>query len=200
EEAGKQEKTEIVREHAEALASIHSITVDYGVGEFTDDGFQEYSDWKSFIQNRIESYELRASLEVEKKAVNWLRQNIDVIDREIEASVVHDDLHVWNTLKEENQSIGVLDAEQAFFGDKEYDLVKTMSRWTDDHDLSKEFLDAYQRHDRLEEGYEDRMKFYEVEIHLRGTINAREKVENGKDELKVFYENDKQALEKLLAE
>lgn len=196
EELSSEEQSSVVEEHAEALSKIHSVSVEYGIGEFGDDGFKEYESWESFIEERVKGYERRADSDLEREAAEWLKENIAVISREIQPSIVHDDFHIWNTLK--GETLGVIDTEQAFFGDKVYDIVKTMSRWTDSYRLSDKFLESYKKHGDLDEDFEERIKFYRIENALKGTISAREKIEDGRDDLEKFYESDRQSLEDLL--
>ncbi len=201
EKSSEERKLEIIRSHAEALIEIHGIEVlDIGedvdgFGRFTDEGFHSYSSWTEFMEERLSSYTERASGELEEHAINWLRENIRITETDIQPRIVHDDFHIWNTLT--GETIGVLDAEQAFIGDSVYDLVKTASRWTDNYGMTEELLETYLgKHDI--EDFEKRFRYYRVENYLRGTINAREKVENGQNELQKFYENDREKLVQLI--
>lgn len=202
EDSDREDRLQIIDEHAEALAQIHGIPVKEvqeevtGVGEFTENGFREYDNWKSYLQQRIDDYRQRSELEVEKEAVNWLENNIDRIEGLDEVSVVHDDFHIWNTLT--GDKIGILDAEQGFFGDKLYDIVKTTTRWTDHYNLTEEFIEKYEEHGELPDDYEERIDFYKVESELRSNIKAREGIEEGREDLEKFYDEGEK-LEQLLA-
>lgn len=87
-----------------------------------------------------------------------------LIDYALAPRLLHMDLHPGNMLVSDGRVSGILDVEEAVVGHNEYDLMRTELANFRDHSprYTESFMQAYQRHVPLDEGYESRRLFYDV--------------------------------------
>lgn len=88
----------------------------------------------------------------------------DLLHAPIVPRMLHLDLHRGNVLVAGEEIAGILDVEEALAGHNEFDLMRTELAMLRGEPPSyrRAFVDAYERHVPLDEGYEERRAFYDV--------------------------------------
>lgn len=82
------------------------------------------------------------------------------------------DFNIWNLLQMED-SIGIIDAEESFYGHAELDIARSVSRWTVKYQTTESFLKGYRKISDLEKGWGKRLNFYYLYNQLFTSVNTR---------------------------
>lgn len=96
---------------------------------------------------------------------NYFRDNEHLIDYDITPRLLHLDLNRGNIFVKGNKVTGILDVEESLIGHNEYDLMRTELHF-DNQGLRTAFFEEYEKHVKLDEGYEQRRPFYSLSRRL----------------------------------
>lgn len=128
----EKEKYNIGKEIAHFLNELHSITNDYyDIGHYIPTVPQYGKSWKeghveysAILQNGISKLDLKLnSQQVISKAFDYIYSNIDSLQYEAGARLLHNDFHPKNIIVHEGKLAGVIDWECSQFGEADFELV-----------------------------------------------------------------------------
>lgn len=94
----------------------------------------------------------------------WFNANQALLNVHVTPRLLHMDLHRGNILIQDGDISGILDVEESIIGHNEYDLMRTELAHLQGQDpaFADAFFTAYGRHVRLDEGYEERRRYYDA--------------------------------------
>jgi fructosamine-3-kinase len=138
---------------------------------------QRFHNWKDMFGNIIErqATQFKGTMfqELGTTIHKYLIKNMHLIDYDIVPRLLHMDLHCGNILVLIKTKItGILDAEDALIGHNEYELMRIekghYEEQNNSDDYRKEFMSSYTNYVKLDDGYEERRRFYPLSRELVG--------------------------------
>jgi hygromycin-B 7''-O-kinase len=169
--AEDRERVALARATGEALAELHDVVADRpGPYDAQLDDFIEIDDFADWALHRFEHWRnaCRAVDGLSTEAELWLDQLIEecapALAEPFDPVLVHHDFKYGNLNFEPTadgfESSGVFDLFEAYFGDGEEDLVRTL--WLVGADERRGFVDAYTSYYPLRPGARERLALYAV--------------------------------------
>ena len=172
-------KHELAEMLGQALSEIHSIKY-REFGEINREGIENFKNtWKEFIEYMIKFLKGFEKPEIAEKGISYLEDNLQIIEGNFDPVLIHGDFHAWNTVVDEDDSLGILDCEASFVGCREYELTRAMGHWTEEYSISESFIQAYGKN-RLKGDWRSRQDYYEV---LHATVGLIDGIRMGSEEL-----------------
>lgn len=150
------------------LAEIHEIKFE-SFGEIGPDGIEEFDSWPDFVENLIGWMRSEAEKDVVQNALDYLEENIEVMDHDPEPVLLHGDFHDGNILS--GEKLGVVDCEAGFIGTREYEVFRCLSHWAEEWGVEEEFLDVYGR-EKLANNWRKKKSYYEILQAAMGVIDG----------------------------
>jgi len=168
-QVSESERKDVAFKMGEALSGIHSIRYEK-FGEFGDNGISDdFDSWQEFVSRIIEMMAESSDKPVISEALNFLEENIDMMDYSASPVLVHGDFHDGNVLQ--GKKLGIVDCEAGFAGAREYEIDRCSFHWAEDWNTSEEFLNGYGR-ENLNQGWKERRDYYRILQSTRGMIDG----------------------------
>lgn len=160
------------------LANIHNVK-GFGYGEpCPEDGYRgsSHDSWREFLESKVDEVEEYVIHEPFQEIVE---QGIDKLDmREVperpEISVLHNDYQLDNIILDSSLKAQVIDLDNAYYGDADFDFVKSENLLCVDEESRKAFRKGYTKN-RENQGIEDNSDNY-LCITLLQSADAGERV------------------------
>jgi len=121
---------EAVENAGTALARIHLNDAEgYGTPDYENQNYRQgsFSDWKSFVEHKIEDTKEFAGGGIFDKAIELGAQNLELetVPSYPDSKVLHNDFSSDNIILEEDGSIQVIDFDNAIYGDRRFGRIRS---------------------------------------------------------------------------
>ncbi len=131
-ELNEEQQTSIGKDIAEFLTELHSITgSSYDIGHYipTIPGFSRswkegHIEYTNYLRKALSEIEINPeSKKVLSAAFEYINANIDCLDYQTRARLLHNDFHPKNIIVNKGRVSGVIDWECSQFGEEDFELV-----------------------------------------------------------------------------
>lgn len=150
EEYERERYLNLVEQAGEALAKIHQVS-GYSYGEpVHEQDFKAgtHNSWRNFTEEMLERTLDYVEQEPFAPIVDQLKSKVELeqIPEKPESSILHNDYYQDNILVDEEDSVGVIDLDNALYGDPNYDYVFSQNMVArDDQEVQKRFRKGYEK-------------------------------------------------------
>lgn len=180
-------KKNIMRESGKMLAELHKNIQFEQTGplKLTENSLDvdTLDNWSEALHHsmgkHIEGIQDTMFQEISDRVIETYQNNRDIIDKDFQPVLVHEDVRPGNLLVQNDEITGLVDWERALSGHAEFDLFKSEFEFIDlKFDTEKtrakyqdDFLSGYREIRKLDQGWEERRKFYRL-VEMAQVLNV----------------------------
>jgi len=167
-----EQRLETYREFGTLVGRLHSKFTYEKCGYLQGQQFHSWQDmFRNIIEKQVAQFKGTIFEELSNTIYKHLIQHIHLLDYQIIPRLLHMDLHCANILMINTKITGILDAEEALIGHNEYELMRIEKGHFEEAEDAKyrnEFISSYTSYVKLDDGYEERRRFYSLSRELVG--------------------------------